>query len=271
MRNCASSRSATGRTERRFPFWLSVSSLFCAAGLLTGGAMAQAPTEEQKSAVRSACRSDFIAQCSGVQPGGMEALNCLQQHDSTLSPSCRKAVSAITAKPKSTSAEPAQTAPVTTGATTPAPAGGTQAAGTQAAAQPTDAQRNAVKSACRSDFMAQCSGVTPGGAAALSCLQQHSARLSAPCQQAVAAIGAAGGAAGAPAAGSGAATAAPPPAAMPVFSPREEAMIVRETCGRDFRAFCRMVPIGGGRVISCLRDNLQRVSPACHKVLTSGL
>ena len=139
--------------------------------------------------------------------------------------------------------------------------------------QPTDAQRNAIKSACRSDFMAQCSGVTPGGAAALSCLQQHSAGLSAPCQQAVAAISAAG--APAAGAGAGAATAATPPAtrpaAMPVISPREEMMIVRETCGPDFRAFCRMVPIGGGRVISCLRDNLQRVSPACHRVLTSGL
>ncbi len=262
MPKSASSRPAIWRRERRVPFWLSISSLFCAASLFTGIAVAQAPTEEQKSAVRSACRSDFIAQCSGVQPGGMEALNCLQQHDSTLSPACRKAVSAITAKPKSTSAEPAQTAPVTTGATTPAPA-----AGTQAAAQPSEAQREAVKSACRSDFMAQCSGVTPGGAAALSCLQQHNAKLSAPCQQAVAAIGAAG--ASVPAAG--AAPAATPPAAMPVFSPREEAMIVRETCGRDFRAFCRMVPIGGGRVISCLRDNLQRVSPACHRVLTSGL
>lgn len=41
--------------------------------------------------------------------------------------------------------------------------------------------------------------------------------------------------------------------------------------GIAIAAFCRMVPIGGGRVISCLRDNLQRVSSACHKVLTSGL
>jgi len=262
MRESASSLRAERRGRRRLTFGLSALSVVCAASLFAGIAVAQAPTDEQKSAVRSACRSDFIAQCSGVQPGGMEALNCLQQHDSTLSAACRKAVSAITAKPKSTSAEPAQTAPVTTGAATPAPAAG---------AQPTEAQRDAVKSACRSDFMAQCSGVTPGGAAALSCLQQHSAGLSAPCQQAVAAIGAAG----APAAGAGAATAtAPPatrPAAMPVFSPREEMMIVRETCGPDFRTFCRMVPIGGGRVISCLRDNLQRVSPACHKVLTSGL
>ncbi|QWW67389.1 hypothetical protein [Rhizobium sp. WYJ-E13] len=262
MRECASSRRAARRGRRRLIFGLSVLSVVCAASLFAGIAIAQAPTDEQKSAVRSACRSDFIAQCSGVQPGGMEALNCLQQHDSTLSAACREAVSAITAKPKSTSAEPVQTAPVTTGATPPAPATG---------AQPTEAQRDAVKSACRSDFMAQCSGVAPGGAAALACLQQHSAGLSAPCQQAVAAIGAAG----APATGAGAATAtAPPatrPAAMPVFSPREEMMIVRETCGPDFRAFCRMVPIGGGRVISCLRDNLQRISPACHKVLTSGL
>lgn len=266
MRKYASSRSGIGRRGRWLPFGLSISSIFCAAGLLTGIAVAQTPTEEQRNEVRAACRSDFIAQCSGVQPGGIEALTCLQQHDSTLSADCRKAVSAITAKPKSTSAEPAQTAPATTGAATPAPA-----AGAQTAAQPTEAQRDAVKSACRSDFMAQCSGVTPGGAAALSCLQQHSARLSAPCQQAVAAIGAAG----APAAGAGDATAAAPPAtrpaAMPVFSPREEVMIVRETCGPDFRAFCRMVPIGGGRVIECLRDNLQRVSPACHRVLTSGL
>lgn len=259
MRKYASSRSAIRRGGRWFSFGLSISSIFCAAGLLTGIAVAQTPTDEQRNEVRAACRSDFIAQCSGVQPGGVEALTCLQQHDSTLSAACRKAVSAITAKPKSTSAEPSQTAPATTGAATSAPA---PAAGAQTAAQPTEAQRDAVKSACRSDFMAQCSGVTPGGAAALSCLQQHSARLSAPCQQAVAAIGAAG----APAAGAGAAT-----AAMPVFSPREEMMIVRETCGPDFRAFCRMVPIGGGRVISCLRDNLQRVSPACHRVLTSGL
>lgn len=270
MRKYASSRSAIRRRGRWFPFGLSVSRVFCAASLLTGIAFAQTPTEEQRNEVRAACRSDFIAQCSGVQPGGMEALNCLQQHDSTLSAACRKAVSAITAKPKSTSAEPSQTAPVTTGAATPAPA---PAAGAQTAAQPTEAQRDAVKSACRSDFMAQCSGVTPGGAAALSCLQQHSAGLSAPCQQAVAAISAAG--APAAGAGAGAATAATPPAtrpaAMPVFSPREEMMIVRETCGPDFRAFCRMVPIGGGRVISCLRDNLQRVSPACHRVLTSGL
>ncbi|WP_037079075.1 hypothetical protein [Rhizobium sp. CCGE 510] len=236
---------------------------FCAVVLFTGIAFAQAPTEEQRDAIRAECRSDFIAKCSGVTPGGIEALTCLQQHSATLSAGCQKAVSAVNVKPKSTSAAPTPAAPANTAATTPAPATGTPAH------QPTQAQRNAVKSACQRDFMAQCSGVSPGGAAALSCLQQHNAALSAPCQQAVAALGGSGGAA-AGAAATGAVTPAPR-AMMPAFSPREEVMILRETCGADFRALCRMVPLGGGRGIACLRDNLQRVSPACHRVLTSGL
>ncbi|MGO4486256.1 hypothetical protein ACVITL_004010 [Rhizobium pisi] len=250
------------RRRRPLPAISGLSAL-CAMALFASVASAQAPTEEQRNAVKAECRSDFMAQCSGVTPGGIEALTCLQQHSATLSAGCRKAVSAISAKPKSTSAEPAPAAPTTTGATTPAPATGTPAH------QPTQAQRNAVKSACQRDFMAQCSGVTPGGAEALSCLQQHNAALSAPCQQAVAALGGS-----APASGNTAATAPSAPAAgamMPAFSPREELMILRETCGADFRALCRMVPLGGGRGIACLRDNLQRVSPACHKVLTSGL
>ncbi len=54
-----------------------------------------------------------------------------------------------------------------------------------AAAQPTSAQQAAIKSSCQSDFRANCSGVSPGGEAALACLQQNVAKLSAACQQAV--------------------------------------------------------------------------------------
>jgi hypothetical protein len=205
-----------------------------------------------------------MAKCSGVTPGGIEALTCLQQHSAALSAGCRKAVSAVNVKPKSTSADPTPAAPANTATATPAPATGTPAH------QPTQAQRNAVKSACQRDFMAQCSGVAPGGAKALSCLQQHNAALSVPCQQAVAALGGSVAPTTGDAAATGAITPAPR-AMMPAFSPREEVMILRETCGADFRALCRMVPLGGGRGIACLRDNLQRVSPACHRVLTSGL
>ncbi|RUL97687.1 hypothetical protein [Rhizobium chutanense] len=264
MRKWLSSLPASPDRRRRLLSVISGLPAFCALVFLTGIASAQAPTEEQRDAIKAECRSDFIAKCSGVTPGGIEALTCLQQHSATLSAGCRNAVSAVNVKPKSTSAEPTPAAPANTATATPAPATGTPAH------QPTQAQRNAVKSACQRDFMAQCSGVAPGGAAALSCLQQHNAALSAPCQQAVAALGGSA----APTTGNAAATGAmtpAPPATMPAFSPREEVMILRETCGADFRALCRMVPLGGGRGIACLRDNLQRVSPACHRVLTSGL
>ncbi|MGJ4900601.1 hypothetical protein ACQR0V_03470 [Bradyrhizobium sp. HKCCYLS2058] len=58
---------------------------------------------------------------------------------------------------------------------------------TQALAQ-SDAQRNAIKSACRSDYMSKCASVPPGGAAAFQCLQKNIAGLSSACQTAVKAL-----------------------------------------------------------------------------------
>jgi hypothetical protein len=143
------------------------------------------------------------------------------------------------------------------------------AAGAASAQQPTAAEKSAIQSACRSDFMAQCSGVTPGGKAALTCLQQHSSSLSAACRQSVGAVSGSGGAAATqpPAAQAPATTAQP----APTFTPRQEMSIARGACGGDFRAYCRAVPLGGGRGIMCLRQNMQRLSPSCRKVLSSGL
>lgn len=154
-------------------------------------------------------------------------------------------------------------------------------AGAALAQQPTDAQRNAVKSACRSDFISNCSGVTPGGKEALACLQQHEASLSSGCKQAISALGG-GSKAAAPKSSSdaskapttpdtGTPKAAAPAAAAPQLSPREEMVIAREACGPDFRSYCSAVPLGGGRGIACLRENMQRLSPGCQKVLAHGL
>jgi len=57
-----------------------------------------------------------------------------------------------------------------------------------AAAQPTPAQADAVRANCRSDFLSNCEGVPRGGPEALNCLRTNSAKLSADCQKAVAAI-----------------------------------------------------------------------------------
>ena len=53
---------------------------------------AQQPTNEQRDAIRSFCRSDFIAYCSGVQPGGKEALECLRRSDAKSTPACKTAL-----------------------------------------------------------------------------------------------------------------------------------------------------------------------------------
>lgn len=257
--------------RRRFAGWLGLfMPALLVAGSLAGTALAQQPTDAQRNAVRSACPADFLSQCPGVTPNGVEALTCLQQHTATLSLGCKQAVSAIGGASKATGAAPA-VSPLT-GA-----AAGTAATAAPAAPTPTPAQRNAIKSACRSDFMAQCSGVTPGGRAALSCLQQHSATLSTQCRQAVGAIG---GTAVAPApspapstspAAPSMAPATAAPKAMPAFSPRQEMFILREACGPDFRAFCRAVPLGGGRGIACLRENMPRLAPSCQRVLMHGM
>jgi hypothetical protein len=68
--------------------------------LLTGWAgpvAAQALTEAQADAIRAACRSDFLRNCTGVPRGGKEALACLQQHDGKLSQACHQAVAAAPA------------------------------------------------------------------------------------------------------------------------------------------------------------------------------
>lgn len=144
-------------------------------------------------------------------------------------------------------------------------------AGSATAQQVTDAQRSAIKSTCRNDFIAQCSGVTPGGREALACLQQHSASLSPACQKAISAIGTSPKK---PApSGSSSATPAPVPTPEPApkkLSPRQEMAIVREACGPDYRAHCSAVPLGGGRAIACLRENAARLSPGCQKVLSSA-
>jgi hypothetical protein len=57
-----------------------------------------------------------------------------------------------------------------------------------AGAQVSTAQKEAVKANCRGDFISHCRGVTPGGADALNCLRQNSAKLAPACRQAVDAI-----------------------------------------------------------------------------------
>ena len=263
---------------------------FTAVSIATS-ALAQAPTEAQREAIKSECRSDYIAHCSSIPPGGAASLECLQKNMASLSAGCAGAVRAVEA-PAETKAEPGgvtkaepkeetkvepkeepKPAPATT--TAKPAAGPAPKAASAPAKQPTGAQISAIRSACRSDYPKVCAGVPTGGAPALQCLEKNEARLSASCRKAVAAVSggvapsAAGGAAPATA---GATPTATPAAAAPMLAlrplrPREVLFVMRSACGEDVQALCPGVAPGGGRIVECLVAQSAKLSPACRGVL----
>jgi hypothetical protein len=250
-------------------------------------AFSQAPTDAQRSAIRSACRSDYQAHCASVPPGGMASLQCLQQNLSDLSPSCQTAVRAIEtpAEPKAETAPAAappkaESAPGAAPKTEPAtatakPATETaappaKAAASTAAKKPSSTQVAAIRSVCRSDYQRVCAGVPTGGAAALQCLEKNKSKVSGNCEKAVSAAG--GGVATPAGTPATAATANPPAAPAPALvlrpmRPREILFVLRSACGGDVRALCAGVPAGGGRIIECLATQSASLSPACSDVL----
>jgi sRNA-binding protein len=231
------------------------------------------PSEAQKEAVKSACRSDYMAHCSSVTPGGEAALQCLAKNMSSLSSGCQSAVKAVeaAAAPKS---EPAKTdaAPAAAPKTeTAKPAAEAKPAATTAAKKPTDAQAAAIRSACRGDYPKVCAGVPTGGAPALECLEKNKAKVSASCGKALAAVsgGAAPAAGGAAPAAAGAAPAASPTViVLRPMLPREELFVMRSACGGDIRTLCAGVAPGGGRIMQCIANRAADLSPACRDVLT---
>jgi hypothetical protein len=258
-------------------------------------AFSQAPTDAQRSAIRSQCRSDYQANCASVPPGGMASLQCLEKNMSSLSPGCQAAVRAVEA-PAEPKAEPkAETAPAaapkesTKESAAPAkpavetaapvaPKETTKAAAGTTAKKPSSSQIAAIRSACRSDYQKVCAGVPTGGAPALQCLEKNKSKVSAACQQAVnAASGGGGTTPAAASAPSDAATTSPgaSPAAAPApalvlrpMRPREELFVLRSACGGDVRALCGGVPPGGGRIMQCLAAQAASLSPACTDVLS---
>src|SRR6516225_11987426 len=80
--------------------------LLAATFMLASSAFAQAPTEAQRETIKSNCRSDYMAHCSSIPPGGAASLQCLQQNMASLSGACAGAVKAVSA-PAETKAEPA--------------------------------------------------------------------------------------------------------------------------------------------------------------------
>jgi hypothetical protein len=218
-----------------------------------------ASQEAQLKSVRQACTlNDFMTHCSWIKPDNPELVLCLQANASDLSPSCQAAVqgspSAAAPEKKPAAAAPAKK-PVAVHE--PAPPSALPPA---ASAAPTEAQKSAIRAACRSDFMANCSGVQPGGAEALQCLKSHAANLSSACQGAVAAIGSGAAPANTPT------PAVAPLGPIPPMLPRE-ALRILAMCRPEQESLCSGVPIGGGRILTCLADHAQQLSLECYQAL----
>lgn len=199
-------------------------------------AFAQAPNDAQRAAIRSACRSDYIAHCSSVPPGGAESLQCLQNNMSSLSASCKTAVNAV----QPPAAAPARTdAPATAPKADAPPAEPAKPAATAAPAAPA-AAATAAPAATPAAPKAPAAGKKAVPAAA--------ATTSAP--------------AVAPAA------AAAPAMTLRPLRPRDEIFVLRSACSADVRTLCAAVAPGGGRIVRCLVTNAASLSPACRDVLS---
>ncbi len=153
---------------------------------------------------------------------------------------------------------------------------------------PSEAQREAIKSNCRNDYMAHCSSVPPGGAASLECLQKNMASLSASCAGAVRAVEAP---ATAPKAAEqpktepkaepktetkaeptpAAKEAKPEPKAASAGKKPSQAQIsaIKSNCRSDYPKVCAGVPTGGEAALECLDKNKARVSAACAKAVAA--
>jgi hypothetical protein len=266
-----------------------------ALALTAGPALAQKPTPDQLSAIKSNCRSDYMANCMSVRPGGPEALHCLQNHIDNLSGACKSAVSATLPPPPpppAAAAPPPPPPPKAPAAPQPvvAPAPPPPAmppAEAVVSPRPSEHVMEAIKAHCRSDYMAHCMSVTPGTKAALECIQHHYAELSRACKSAVRETmpPAAHHAPPPKVKRAKARPVAPPPPPIAVAPPpnpavleakaarlplRERLLVVRH-CDRDQAAVCPTARRGGGRIIVCLAMHKDALSPDCRRVLMSVL
>ena len=168
---------------------------------------------------------------------------------------------------------------------------------------PTEAQQQAIRSSCVSDYRANCSDVQPHEMAALVCLEQHESKLSPACKSTVEAVG--GGSSttesSAPATATAtsatdtasasssektaaaaesakttseptatASPAAPAASGMPEMSFRQEMRIAAHACARDFRLFCPTFPSVMAMYCSASRFTARGWTPPCRNALIAA-
>lgn len=189
-------------------------------------------TAEQQSALRANCRSDFMSKCSGVSPGGKDALICLQKNVASLSPACKNVVSATipapAPPPPPAAAKPAAPAPAAAAPPPPAAVAAPPPAPAQATVKQAPPPRAALPSRTSAPAVpSKQTAITPPAAA-----------VAAPAVDAL-----------------------PPPTPAQISA-------IKFSCRRDLSNNCRGLT-DGAESLACLQRNAGKLTPNCKTSLAA--
>jgi len=241
--------------------------IFLGLALCLAAPAAAKPTEAQLDAIKSNCRSDFMSNCWGVKRGGIEAMQCLKQHMSSLSPGCQTAVKAVqppAPKPAEATKPAAAPEPAALPKSAASPETPKEPEAETKAAEPAPAAEAAVEQeAAESSNTNETGKPAPKEAAPQAAETAPSPAAQSP--------NAAPAASDAPPAG----TAAPDPAAaapetMPPivgFIPPRKKLMVNRGCKDELNTYCAGVDFGEGRLLRCLWSNKPSLSAQCQAAL----
>ena len=87
---------------------------------------------------------------------------------------------------------------------------------------------------CADEIAKYCKEVKPGGGRILNCLNEHQKDLSVSCKK-------------------------------KLEESKKRLMKAQQACTGDMEKFCKDVQPGGGRILKCLREHTQELSPACSQ------
>ena len=59
-------------------------------------------------------------------------------------------------------------------------------------------------------------------------------------------------------------------AAQAASAQQPPSQALRQACAADYKSYCSNERPGGGRIIACLHQNADKLSPGCQKALAAG-
>jgi peptide subunit release factor 1 (eRF1) len=99
-----------------------------------------------------------------------------------------------------------------------------------------DAYAQGQRGPCADDIAKLCKDVNPGGGRLANCLKEHEKELSPAC-------------------------------AASIKETRKKLKDAHQVCADDVQKFCKDIKSGQGRIVNCLREHQNDLSPACQATM----